>query len=211
MDYATCRRKSGPRRARLGLESFLLSSSTTGLVLKIFEPDYYRPFLFSAPGIKTMKRSPTVRVEAGHDPRESELGSYDCNVRRRRFGTLEDIRLCGTTRVLTETPEINPSGLGGPRVARVSFTTTDDLRAHGSFIYLLEIPLQVHHLGSLMLATIVFPYLVNFAPNVQSQGPLEMNVANKPQLPLMTRMLADTVPGMREIGSRVDKVISVTG
>ena len=48
-------------------------------------------------------------------------------------------------------------------IARVSFTSSDDLRAHGSFIYLLKIPLQVHHLGSLVLAIILFPYLVAFA------------------------------------------------
>lgn len=52
----------------------------------------------------------------------------------------------------------------------------------------------VHHLGPDMPPVVItWPYLVDFASTAQSYERVEMNVANKPQLKLMAKIIADIV------------------
>ena len=53
--------------------------------------------------------------------------------------------------------------------------------------------LNLYHLGPLMTVYEAFPYLVNFATDVEGQGPFAMDVATSPKTALMLKIDNDTV------------------
>ena len=53
--------------------------------------------------------------------------------------------------------------------------------------------IDVYHLGPMMPTNMAWPYLLDFGNTQQRAGRLEMDVANKPQLSVMTTIIAETV------------------